>query len=79
MAKQKNDTRRMFKRYIIDRYIDSLNELADMAGIEYRTFLMRMDNPAMFRAYELKALDEILKFKPDDLIFLITGERKELV
>ena len=45
-----------------------------MAGIEYRTFLLRMENPALFRAYELKALDEVLNFTPEDLIFLVKGE-----
>lgn len=73
MKKQKNETKRMFKRYILDRYIDSLKELADMAGIEYRTFLQRMENPGLFRAYELKALDDILHFEDADLFQLIKG------
>lgn len=73
MVKQRNDTKRLFKRYMLDNYIDSLLELSKMAGIEYRTFLMRMENPKLFRAYELKALDEILNFETDDLIFLIRG------
>ena len=73
MKKQKNETKRMFKRYILERYIDSLKELPDMAGIEYRTFLQRMENPALFRAYELKALDDILHFEDADLFLLIKG------
>lgn len=72
--KKKNEIKRLFKRYLLDKYIDSLKELADMAGIEYRTFLLRMENPALFRAYELKALDEVLNFTPEDLIFLVKGE-----
>lgn len=70
---QKNETKRLFKRYMLDNYIDSLRELSDMAGIEYRTFLMRMENPDNFRSYELKELDKILHFATDDLIFLIRG------
>jgi len=70
---QKNDTKRLFKRYMLDKYIDSLKELSDMAGIEYRTFLIRMDNPESFRGYELKALDNILNFATDDLVNLIRG------
>ena len=49
MVKQKNETKRLFKRYMLDNYIDSLTELARMAGIEYRTFLIRMENPGNFR------------------------------
>lgn len=71
--KNRNETKRLFKRYLLDKYIDSLKELSDMAGIEYRTFLLRMENPALFRAYELKALDEILNFTTEDLVFLIKG------
>jgi len=70
---QKNETKRLFKRYMLENYIDSLRELSAMAGIEYRTFLMRMENPDNFRSYELKELDKILHFATDDLIFLIRG------
>jgi len=58
---------------MLENYIDSLRELSAMAGIEYRTFLMRMENPDNFRSYELKELDKILHFATDDLIFLIRG------
>lgn len=73
MVKQKNETKRLFKRYMLDNYIDSLTELARMAGIEYRTFLIRMENPGSFRTHELKALDEILHFATEDLVSLIRG------
>lgn len=73
MAKKKNETLRLFKRYTLEAYIDSFKELAQMAGIEYRTFLSRMENPALFRAYELKALDDILHFSTDDLLRIVKG------
>lgn len=73
MAKKKNETRRLFKRYTLEAYIESFKELAQMAGIEYRTFLQRMENPGLFRAYELKALDDILHFEDADLFQLIKG------
>ena len=73
MAKKKNETRRLFKRYTLEAYIESFKELAQMAGMEYRTFLSRLENPELFRAYELKALDDILHFSTDDLLRLVKG------
>ena len=72
MEEKGKDIYWMFQDYIIKNRIDGgVKELASMSGIEYATLNKRIKAPDMFRAYELKSLDEILHFETEDLIRLV--------
>ena len=48
-------------------------ELSKATGIKYDTLLDRMDHPANFRAFELRAICETLNISADNLYELINN------
>jgi hypothetical protein len=65
------EVRKLFKRYMLNNDIDTFKGLAKETGIDYQTLLDHLTRPELFRVYELKALDEVLHFSSEDLLFLI--------
>lgn len=58
---------------MIDYDIDSFRDLAKETGIDYQTLLDHIARPELFRQWEIKVLDEVLKFSDEDLLKLIRG------
>lgn len=77
MKRKLSDTAWMIKEYMTAAHIISLKDLADDTGIEYRTLMNHINDPGKFRIFELRALDKVLKFRPEDLISLTRGENYE--
>jgi len=67
--------KKIFKRYMNELDIDSFKELARETGIDYQTLLDHLARPELFRIFELRALNEILHFSSEDLLFLINWEK----
>ena len=61
----------MIKSYMALNRIESLHDLADKTGIKYTTLLTHLNEPSQLRAYELRALDEVLHFEDEDLLVMI--------
>lgn len=68
----------LIKQYMAAQHIESLSELARMAGLTRRKLYDRINDPKTFRMYEIIALDEVLHFSNEDLLFLMRGEKHEL-
>lgn len=68
----------LIKQYMAAQHIESLSELARMTGLTRRKLYDRINDPKTFRMYEIIALDEILHFSNEDLLFLMRGEKNEL-
>jgi len=68
----------LIKKYMAAQHIESLSELARMTGLTRRKLYDRINDPKTFRMYEIIALDEILHFSDEDLLFLMRGEKNEL-
>lgn len=64
----------LIKRYMVAAQIDSISELAKKAGLTRRVLYDRINNPETFRVYEIKALDDVLKFQEEDLVAILRGE-----
>lgn len=73
MAKVKSPVKKLLKFYMIDYDIDSFRELAKETGIDYQTLLDHIAKPELFRQWEIRVLDEVLKFSDEDLLKLIRG------
>lgn len=73
MAKVKSPVKKLLKFYMIDYDIDSFRELAKETGIDYQTLLDHIARPELFRQWEIRVLDEVLKFSDEDLLKLIRG------
>ena len=58
---------------MIDYDIDSFRDLAKETGIDYQTLLDHIARPELFRQWEIKVLDKVLKFSDEDLLKLIRG------
>ena len=67
------DMKWLFKEYMVKAHIESFKELAKRTGIKERTLEKHIDNPGMFRLFELMALNEVLHFTNDDLLALVRG------
>lgn len=63
----------LIRSYMCREHIESFSRLAELTGINKRTLFKRFDMPNTFRLYELKALDDVLKFSNEDLMALIRG------
>lgn len=61
----------ILRDYMNKRHIRSFTELAKLTGIEYRTLLNHIRDVGSFKAFELAALDEVLKFNSEDLVRFI--------
>ena len=64
----------LIKKYMVQQHIDSLAELAKMAGIARRTLYDRLEDPKTIKVFELEALDKILHFEDEDLVKLARGQ-----
>lgn len=64
----------MLKRYMVERHIETLGQLADTTGIARRTLYDRINNPRTIKLYELAALDKVLHFTDEDLVRITRGE-----
>jgi hypothetical protein len=73
MANTKRPIKKLLKIYMIDYDIDSFRDLAKETGIDYQTLLDHIARPELFRQWEIKVLDEVLKFSDEDLLKLIRG------
>ncbi|WP_185752638.1 hypothetical protein [Butyrivibrio sp. AE2032] len=73
MVKTKNTIKFMLKQYMLSNYIESFRDLAKETGIDYQTLLDHIARPELFRQWEIKVLDEVLKFNDEDLLKLIRG------
>ena len=71
MKKQKNTIKKLFQRYMLECDIESFKELAKSVGMDYQTLRDRLIRPELFRAYEIKALNNLLHFSDEDLLNLI--------
>ena len=71
MKNQKNPIKKTFKRYMLECDIDTFKDLAKSVGMDYQTLRDRLIRPELFRAYEIRALNEILHFSDEDLLNLI--------
>ena len=65
----------LIKQYMAQAHIESLTELAERAGMTRRLLYDRLADPKTFRVYEIMALDKVLNFSDEDLIFLLRGEK----
>jgi len=68
-----NPIKKILKHYMNICDIESFIDLSRETGICRQTLYDRINNPSSFRAYELKALDDVLHFSNEDLMKLIRG------
>lgn len=68
------DIKKIFKRYMNEEDIESFKELAKKTGIDYQTLLDHLARPELFRIFELRALNDVLHFSSEDLLFLVSWE-----
>lgn len=71
MVKQNKGIKKLFQRYMLEHDIESFKELAKSVGMDYQTLRDRLIRPELFRAYEIKALNNLLHFSDEDLLNLI--------
>lgn len=64
----------LIKRYMLDARIESFVELSKRTGISKRTLYDRLNDPSTLKIFELKALDEVLHFRDDDIVKLMRGQ-----
>lgn len=65
---------KVFKRKMIDHDIQDFKDLSKKSGIKYDTLLDHLKRPEMFRAFDLKALNEVLEFEDSELLLIIKGD-----
>lgn len=63
----------LLKSYMAQHHIDSMSELAELSGISRRLLYDRIKDPNSLKVCELRALDNILHFSEDDILFLLRG------
>ena len=68
------DLKWLFKEYMIRLHIEDFKALAKMCGIKYHTLLKHLEYPELFRLYEFQAINEVLHFKPEDLLKIFQNE-----
>ncbi len=68
----------LIKQYMATQHIESISELAKLSGLSRRLLYDRINDPTALKIYEINALDEVLHFSNEDLIFLLRGEKHEL-
>lgn len=73
MVKQKINIKKILKYYMLDCDINSFRDLAVETGIDYQTLLDHIARPELFRQWEIKTLDNVLKFNDEDLLKIIRG------
>lgn len=64
----------LIKKYMAEAHIDSIEELSEMTGITRRLLYIRMNEPGTIKASEIRALDDVLHFGPEDLVKLARGQ-----
>lgn len=69
-----NKTEKLIRRKMLERDIESLKEVSERMGIKYLTFLERMKNPSMFRAFEIVSLQDVLDLEDMELLTILKGE-----
>lgn len=74
MKTAKLNVKKLLRRYMIEYDIENFKELSRETGIDYQTLGDRLKRPELFRAYELKALREILHLTSEDILLLIGSE-----
>lgn len=66
-----SDVRWIFKKYMDAKRIEDFKALAKLTGIKYQTLLDHIDDPRLFRAFELRELNNVLQFSSEDLLQII--------
>lgn len=54
--------------------IDTLKELSEETGIPYQRMYKRLQNPKMFRVWELRAIAEAANLSDEDIVKLVRGD-----
>lgn len=57
-----------------DAHISSDQQLASKVGINYCTLRSRFSNPGTLRLFELRALNDVLHFKDEDILKIVKGD-----
>lgn len=68
----RNETKKIISRYLNENDMErGLKELSEQTGIKYLRLQQHIKEPGSFRAFELKAIDDVLHFSDEDLCYLI--------
>ena len=67
------DIRFLLKKYMACRQIQDFKELAKLTGIKYQTLLDHLDNPGLFRKYELSEIFNVLQVSSEDQILILSN------
>lgn len=63
--------KKIFKLAMAEKEIETFKDLAKETGIDYHTLLDHLERPELFRAYELKAINEVLQFSSENLFTVV--------
>ena len=61
----------LLRRYMCEQRISGISELARVTGIKRQHLYDLINEPHRIKIFELRALDEVLHFKDDDLLRLM--------
>lgn len=62
----------LFKSYMNKLHIEDFKELSKRCGIKYQTLLDHLERPDLFRLFELQAINEVLHFSSEDLLYIFS-------
>ena len=63
---------KIFKKSMAEHGIADFKQLSKDSGIKYQTLLDHVNEPSLFRVFEIKAINEVLHFSSEDLVSIIT-------
>lgn len=58
---------KIFKKYMAIEGIADFKELSKQSGIKYQTLLDHINDPTLFRVFELQSINDVLHFSSEDL------------
>jgi hypothetical protein len=64
---------KLFLSYMIQNNIEDYRELSNKTKIEYTRLRKRVHHPETLRMFELRALDDVLHFSDEHIIWLMRG------
>ena len=67
-----SDVKWIFKKYMDAKHIEDFRALAKLTGIKYQTLLDHINDPGLFRGFEIKELNNVLQFSSEDLVKIIS-------
>ena len=73
MKKETGDFEKAVLKRMVDAGIENYLELSKITGLGYQTMRTKLRKPQELRLYELKALDEVLKFDDSEKLNLLRG------